>query len=228
MSKLKLWVLIIACKWDVRFMMYVLGAACCQQIHWSQIWHFLHSVKCVHNDCEYYGLYGCYKWLQLVQEFILSLLSKMQKRACHVIQSTLISDSGKTQRRRRSATSTAWRKNCVKNVAAVASRALPERCFGDRHRLKRTNILSKNYLFNWSRCYKKSGCVTSLEFIQLGCFVQISWLSQTIRLLHYRTQSYKENFNLDLRYAGFLCLSLAENGHLTFGSQWESSNSSVA
>ena len=28
----KLWVLLIACKWGVRFSMYVSGAACCQQI----------------------------------------------------------------------------------------------------------------------------------------------------------------------------------------------------
>ena len=39
MSKLTLWVFIITWKWDVRILMYVLGAACCQQIHWSQIQH---------------------------------------------------------------------------------------------------------------------------------------------------------------------------------------------
>ena len=44
MSKLKLWVLIIACKWDVRFLMYVLGAACCQQIQKHPIWRSVLSV----------------------------------------------------------------------------------------------------------------------------------------------------------------------------------------
>ena len=49
-SKLKLWVLIIACKGDVRFWMYVLGAACCQQIHWSWIRRMVFSVICVHKE----------------------------------------------------------------------------------------------------------------------------------------------------------------------------------
>ena len=34
-----------------------------------------------------------------------------------------------------------------------------------------------------------------------------------------RTQSYKENFRVDLRYSGILALSLAENGHMTLMSQ---------
>ena len=51
-SKSILWVLIIVCKWDVRFSMYMLGAACCQQIHWSQIWLSVLSVVCVYNPSQ--------------------------------------------------------------------------------------------------------------------------------------------------------------------------------
>ena len=47
MSNLKLRVLIIARKWDVRFLMYVLEAACCQQIHQSWIQRSVLSVICV-------------------------------------------------------------------------------------------------------------------------------------------------------------------------------------
>ena len=49
MSNLKLWVLIIACKWDFRFLMCVLAAACCQQIHQSWIPRSVLSVICVHK-----------------------------------------------------------------------------------------------------------------------------------------------------------------------------------
>ena len=42
------------------------------------------------------------------------------------------------------------------------------------------------------------------------------------------TRSYKNIFSIDLWYAGILDLRLAENRHVTFISQWECSNSSVA
>ena len=44
----------------------------------------------------------------------------------------------------------------------------------------------------------------------------------------FRTRSYKNILGVDLRYAGILGLWLAENGHVTYISQSESSNSSVA
>ena len=41
----KWWVLIIACKWEVRFLIYVLGTVCCQHIHQSQIRRWVLSVS---------------------------------------------------------------------------------------------------------------------------------------------------------------------------------------
>ena len=52
MSKSKRWVLIMACKWDVRFLIYVLRTVCCQHIHRSQILLWVLSVICVQSNVE--------------------------------------------------------------------------------------------------------------------------------------------------------------------------------
>ena len=44
---------IIACKWDVRFLMYMLGTVCGQHIHRSWIWRSVLSVIGVHKVLEY-------------------------------------------------------------------------------------------------------------------------------------------------------------------------------
>ena len=44
------WWAYIACNWDVRFSIYVLGTVCCQHINQSRIWRWVLSVICVQNE----------------------------------------------------------------------------------------------------------------------------------------------------------------------------------
>ena len=77
-----------------------------------------------------------------------------------------------------------------------------------------------------------------LVAVKLRCLSQVEHLQRVQQILmekklsifqsNTRTRSCKENFSINLRYAVIRGPWLAENGHVTFVSQWECSNSSIA
>ena len=62
MSKSKWWVLVTAYKWDVGFLMDVLGTVCCQHIHQSRIWCWVLSVINAYDHNKKDNTIGCMIW----------------------------------------------------------------------------------------------------------------------------------------------------------------------